>query len=155
MAVIGYLRLEEKGNHPVTGECTEAGHVGWTELSAFEYEVRAPVDPGTGAIRSSRTTAGFRIVKEIDRLGPLLLTHLTSNESVTIEVMLSDRADKSLKPVRKFLFTDAQVVEIRNAQPDKFDSAHANAHQYQSVRFIFQKVEDTRPPGKTAHDDWR
>src|SRR5215813_2922181 len=106
MGTIGYLRLVEKGNRPVMGESTETGHVGWIELTAFDYEVRAPLDPGTGTTRS-RTTSGFRIAKELDRIGPLLLTHLTSNEpftSATIEVMQSDRADKAPKQVWKFLF---------------------------------------------------
>jgi len=143
-----YLRLVEKGNRPVMGECTEADHVGWTEISVFEFQATEKHHP--------RKTNDFRIRKEMDRIGPLLFTHLTSSEpfeSLTIDVMQVDKTGETPKLWGRWQFTTAVVVSIKNATPDRLDpKAQENTPTLQDVTFTFEKVEPIRPPAKTSSD---
>jgi len=147
----GYLRLVEKGNRPVMGECTEADHVGWTEISVLKFEIPPVADK-----HHPRTSSDFRITKEMDRIAPLLFNHLTSNEpfeSATIDVMQVDRTGESPKLWARVQFTTAVVVSIKNTMADKSDpKAQENAPTLQDVTFTFEKVEPIHPPAKTSSD---
>jgi len=151
----GYLKLVEKGNRPVMGECAESDHVGWTEISVFKFEIPRVADK-----LHPRKSSDFSIRKEMDRIGPLLFNHLTSNEpfeSATIDVTYADRTGESPKVWGRVQFTTAVVVSIKNTAPDKFDpNAQESVPTIQDVMFTYEKVEFTRPAGgDTDRDGWR
>jgi len=149
-----YLRLVEKGNRPVMGECAESDHVGWTEISVFKFEIPRVADK-----LHPRKSSDFSIRKEMDRIGPLLFSHLTSNEpfeSATIDVMyyIDGKPPKEWQRVK---FTAVVVVSIKGTAPDKFDpNAQESVPTIQDVMFTYEKVEFTRPAGgDTDRDGWR
>jgi len=148
----GYLRLVEKGNRPVMGECTEANHVGWTKIPAFDYDI-----PPAAEKNHPRKSSGFSISKEVDRITPLLFTHLTSNEpfeSATVEVMYKDRPGEPPKLWARLQFTTAVVVSIKSTKANVPDAtAQENAPLIQDVTFTYEKVESKFEKVETTWGD--
>nr|WP_314420169.1 type VI secretion system tube protein TssD [uncultured Erwinia sp.] len=72
MSTPAHLWLEDENGSPIVGSCPMPLRLGSIELKSFSHGVTIPVDPNWGKLTGTRVHRPITIVKDFDRITPLL-----------------------------------------------------------------------------------
>ena len=157
MASNAYLKLKSQKQGAIKGSVTQKGHVNSIIVIATRHEISSPRDAASGRATGKRTHGRLVITKELDQSTPLLYNALVNNETLTEWELQFWRgtavgAEEHYYTIK---LTDASVASIEFVQPNARDPELAKTPEYETVAFIYQKIEWTWVKGGiTAVDDW-
>ena len=147
MTIQGHL-----GN--IEGSSTDSGHEGEIEVDSYSHDIVSPRDSATGQATGKRQHSPVVITKDIDKSTPLLFRAITTNENlsdVTLNFYRPNSSDNgAMEKYFTVKLTNAQISRVGQHPPDPGHSG-----DYESVAFVFQKIEWTWVDGGiTVEDDW-
>ncbi|MBC8123415.1 MAG: type VI secretion system tube protein Hcp [Gemmatimonadaceae bacterium] len=148
-----YVSIEGTKQGLFANESIRSNHMPRVVGLNFDYLVKTPLDPATGAVSGKRRHGPVVMTKEWGAASPQLFQALVSNEllkSVVFEFyQTNQQGEEEVATLVKL--TNAAVVEIHQHSPPVGN----NRRQLEDVSFTFGAIEIQHLPGKTiATDSW-
>ena len=141
----------------ITGEVVQRNHDKQHRLLAYSHEIVSPRDPATGLATGRRQHQPFRIVKLVNQGSPLLMSALTSNEtlsSVTVDIW-NPSADGIEVKLYTYTLINAKIVSLRPWMPNRADASAASYPPAEEIAFTYQTIRVTYVDGGIESvDDW-
>jgi len=138
MAVKGEILIKNHEGNPLEGERED----GSSFIFEFNHDVYLPYDKEQNKIQGSRRISSFEIVKDIDKLTPLLYDIVCNGRKCT-EVLIklyrihADTGEE--EEYFNYLLEDAKVVSVDNYMPITKVEANENIGHLEQVRFLAKK----------------
>jgi len=138
MAVKGEILIKNHEGNPLEGERED----GSSFIFEFNHDVYLPYDKEQNKIQGSRRISSFEIVKDIDKLTPLLYDIVCNGRKCT-EVLIklyrihADTGEE--EEYFNYLLEDAKVVSVDNYMPITKVEANENIGHLEKVRFLAKK----------------
>ena len=140
----------------ITGGATQTGREGSMEVLEFSHSVSQSIDSASGLPTGKRQHRPIRIVKDVDKASPILMTVLTSNENLT-EVRINFwRPNLSGQEIQFYTveLVNAKITNISQISGSEDELLQKPAQE--TITFTYQKIIWTWQDGNiTSEDDWQ
>jgi len=114
MAFDTYLSIDT-----VTGEATQANHVGWIEIYSFSWGASNPttVGPGSGGLAAGRVSvSSFNVMKKTEASSATLFAACCAGQhfdKATVEMSKATGTSGQQQVFLKYTFTDVMVESVQ------------------------------------------
>lgn len=139
MAQKFYMTIKGTKQGTIKGGSTR--HQDWTEVISFSFDVKAPVDAGTGQATGRRQHKPVIIVRETDSASPLLYQALVSNETLKSVSLSFARPNGSgnEEVYQTIELTNATIVKYKTFAGHEevtvnFENSSANSGPYRRLQ---------------------
>lgn len=154
-ALPGYMTATGEAQGKINGGVELAGRVDTMEIVEFSHSVSQAIDSASGLPSGKRQHRPIRVTKPVDKASPILMTVLTTNETLT-----SVRID-FWRPKKSGAEEQYYTVELVNAritnisQISGSEGELATKPKYETITLVYDKIIWTwQNGGITAEDDW-
>ena len=158
-ALPAFMTLTGETQGVIQGSVTQAGREDSIEVIGFGHNVSQVLDAASGLPSGKRQHRPIRIVKEIDKSSPKLLTALTNNENLT------ECAIRFWRPTGTGQEEQYYTVELVNAKIVSIMPNHSSVlpdsldvdpdPMTETVTFVYQRIVVTWQEGEiTSEADW-
>jgi len=156
MAVDMFVKFEAN----IKGECTDAAHVDWMELSSYSHGVSQPVSgvSFTGGMTGGRADfQDMTFVKTLDKATPLLNiacckgTHIPT---ITLELCLAT-GDKHV--FTRYILTDAVITSVSAggvSAGQEVKPLETVTVAYSKIKWEYTPIDATGSPGSPSDMTW-
>lgn len=118
-----------------------------TRVLAVSHSIVSPRDIQSGLPTGQRMHKPFVITKEVDKISPLLMNILCTNENVTEVILTFSNGNPNETYTIKLTNANIASVDLREA-------LNSNGLASEDIAFTYQKITWTYANGATAMDDW-
>lgn len=154
-ALNAYMTATGATQGAITGSVDQAGREGSMEVLEFSHSVSQSVDNASGLPSGKRQHRPIRIIKDIDKASPILMTVMTSNENLTevrIDFWRPNQAGQELQFYTVEL-VNATITNISQISGSEDELLQKPAQE--TITFTYQKIIWTwQDGGITSEDDW-
>jgi len=157
MASPAYLTILDDQGKKINASVAIQGREGTAEVLSFDYFVKIPSDPNTGALTGVRKHGDAVITKIYDSASPILFDACCRGKTLKQLKLCWYQIDKSGKQQIYFTHTlsDAKIVKFRQFMPNVKDSANEHCGHHEAIHVRFRKIEIEHPEGSIkAVDEW-
>lgn len=152
MAVKGEVIFYDDGGSELPGPRENKSCI----VYEFSQECSLPYQKGGSSPTGSRTYQPFVIVKQIDKLTPLLWKALTEGAILKkVEIILYEISEAigSETPYFKYTLADARIASIKNWMPSQYDDVEEIVGHLEQISMVGQTYEWEHLTESTMHMD--
>jgi type VI secretion system secreted protein Hcp len=152
MAVKGEILFKDDSGNDLEGPRPN----GSCTVLEFSQLLKLPTDVSTGQITGSRIYEPFMVMKEIDKLTPLMFQYCAEGKAFkSVVISLYEIAEATGKETVYFKYTlsNVRLVSIENLMPSSVETTRMNIAHLEKIQLVAESAEWEHVKGKTEFSD--